>query len=196
MTVKIVLSLLLIAAASPSIACKSTLDNAGISPLNSKQANGALNRTLLSLDRGDSVSASDIVDIDCYLQSQAEQFPLVKDFNVSLKVLGEKLANAETKESKCSAVQELKQNVARDAGTGDVQFPAAPDAEETSVSINLFTQLIDTYCTKDTTKVCGEATDLAKKLWLIAGKYRRFADKLNNEDKLASREFNQQIDQP
>lgn len=191
MTVKTFFSLLLIAATSPSVACQSTLDNAGISPLNSKQANGALNRTLLSLDNSDSASASDIIDIDCYLQKQAELFPLLKDFNVSLRTLGDRLANADTKEAKRSVVQELKRTVARDAGTGYVQFPGA---EESGVSINLFTQLIGNYCNKQTNKICGEATDLAKKLWLIAGKYRSLADTLNKEDKLASREFNRQLD--
>lgn len=186
-----VLLALLLSSAS-GLACESELDNPGLSKLNLKQANGALNRTLLSIDATSPTSADNIASIDCYLEKQAVFFSRLNEIKVPLKSLGDAATSAQSLHGKRAATAKLNRLIARDAGTGFVQFP---DSENTATSFNLFSELINTHCAAEATMACGQATDLAKKLWWIVGKYRSIADTLNQQDKTASLQFNDKLDQ-
>jgi len=189
--VKKIIILFSLVCGTNALACESPLENQGIAKLNLKQATGALSRALLSLERSKPNPTQNVADIDCYLEKQTEFFTRLDEIRLPLKTLGDALLTAQDLTDKRAVTNKLKRLIARDASTGFVQFP---NSKESAVSFNLFNELVNTYCSDEGSRACGYATDLAKKLWWIAGEYRSFADTVNQDDKVASLEFIEKLD--
>jgi len=172
---RVSLAIWLLALSQLSMACESSLDNPGISPLSLKQANGALNRALLNLNKSQRNNENYVANVDCYLSKQSAFFTPLTEIQLALTALGENAALARTSDQKHAAISELSQLVTRDASLGSVQFPVPGN---TTMSVNLYTELVAEHCTTEPSKACGNAFDLAKKLWTIAGDYRTLAGTL------------------
>jgi len=174
-----------------TVACETTLADSSMQEMNAKQATGALNRALLSIESNQG-SLSNIDNIDCYLKSNKVLLPILANISPALTLLGRELSQAATREQSRLAIDKLNRLVARDAGTG---FVVLPNSAKESSQINLYAQVIDTHCNSETTLICAQATELAKNLWWIAGEYRAFANNLNIHDKTSSLEFNERLEQ-
>ncbi len=173
-----------------TVACESVLTNTSVQALTIKQAEGKLNRALMSIggSRGD---LANVDDIDCYLQSQTELLPSLKEVSGALTKLGRALDQAGSIEESRMAINIINAKVARDAGSG---FVMLPKSDQETIQINLYAEVIGTHCNDEASLMCNQATTLAKNLWWVAGEYRAFADSKNASDKIASLAFNQRLD--
>jgi len=93
--------------------------------------------------------------------------------------------------TRVQVIQDINRSVNRDAGTGVVVLPI----DDGSRSFNLYQDLIEQYCTDQANTKCTQATLTAIDLWQLAGIYRAFANVLNAQDKIASEQYLDSLDQ-
>lgn len=178
--------------AHSALACDTELGNDSIPALSLKQAQGSLNRTLLSLAKSEPTPTPQFDNIDCYLETQADFFPPLETTRGAVQQLGQQAASAESVDERRMAIDAINRAVARDAGTGFVMLPTTGGG---ITQINLYGDLIEAHCSTEPSQPCARATDIAQSLWQIVGIIRARADDLNKADKTASLAFNQKLDQ-
>lgn len=166
----------LLLSCSDTQACDSILASSSSRSLTIVQAKGALNRALLGLNKNQG-DLKVISDVDCYLKSHTALLSRLNEISDSLSLLGQQLDQARSSEQITDAVDTIRRLVKRDAGTGLISLP---NSELQINQINLYDDVIHPHCTRDASRECTRATELAKKLWWIVGEYRAFANNKEN----------------
>lgn len=160
-------------------------------PLDLLAAEAMLGDTVLQLTNAtiDDLNQADVV---CLLNNNKTLYAGLESALPTIQVWLELRQRTDlSQDEKRHAIEQINRAVTRDAGTGFVQLPSTQDAV---LAVDLY-QILNTHCTAQPSKRCGEASMLTRKLWHLSGQVRAIARNLNQSDVADSLTYQTKLDQ-